>query len=295
MCGGGSVSYPAPSQSQQDLEKEQLSLLQDQKQQMNALQPLLADQYGYQPVYSKNPLYNQFAEAQGRYANAADGSAEKNQALADMQRIQSDAGWSRGENLITGYEKTPERAAQDAALAPLKQQALELAKSQMDWQQKAYNGQLPVSDTLVQQKALDFAKLKEQLGQNGDVIMGDEPGSAVAKSTSGTQALTEFNKRYQALEDEERRGIMTQMNGSQNASVGTVAGGQQLQMNGVPYSPYSSLMGGYNTAMQPYLQQQQGMFQSDMFNAQSQNSRLTGLMGLGGQLGSSGLMYAALA
>lgn len=56
-----------------------------------------------------------------------------------------------------------------------------------------------------QARADEYQKLVEQAGRRGIRINGDDPSTATSNSTAGNQILLDFNKRYDALADNQRQ------------------------------------------------------------------------------------------
>lgn len=63
-------------------------------------------------------------------------------------------------------------------------------------------GQLSVAQQ--QARKAEFQRLVEAAGRRGIRILGDDPSTASSNSTAGNQLLSEFNKRYDALADQQR-------------------------------------------------------------------------------------------
>ena len=90
----------------------------------------------------------------------------------------------------TGYDTTNDQIAQAEQakyLAALNQQ----------------QGQLSVAQQ--QARQAEFEKFKEAAGRRGIRILGDDPSTSTSNSTAGIQLLSEFNKRYDSLADQQRQ------------------------------------------------------------------------------------------
>jgi len=247
MCGGGGGAPPPPpiDPKAQELEQKQLDLLNQQNQQQTAFQGLQAQQYGYEPIYEQNPVYNDpnIANYGHRLTELKTGTPSNPNDPHDTVAYISKFLQDNPTQIITGYKKSDARATQDTALADLQTQQMGTAKrandalnkyldsldtedykayqaaqqqlqeqqtqiaiQQGERQKKALNGELPLSQGTIDRKAQDFQLLKENLARGGNAVIGDDPNSAYSLTSPGSQALKEFNSRYASLEDQERRG-----------------------------------------------------------------------------------------
>lgn len=199
------------------------------------------------------------------------------------------------EGNVTGYEYTPEQKARNTTLQQLADQSLDLQRRQGERQKQALDGTLPLSQQLIQQRDKDFAALKEDQGRNGNEILGDSIDGAVAKTTSGQQALESLKKTYGLL-----------ANNEQNAAINQAAlpgvYGQQYQIssqNASPGAPNIALEAlnpaGFSAAYQPYQARAALSQNNNQFNASASNSfnnsLLTGLLSAAGTYGA--YAYAA--
>ena len=64
-------------------------------------------------------------------------------------------------------------------------------------------GQLSVAQKQARQQ--EYQRLVEAAGRRGIRILGDDPSTATSNSTAGNQLLSEFNKRYDSLADQQRQ------------------------------------------------------------------------------------------
>lgn len=67
---------------------------------------------------------------------------------------------------------------------------------------EAQQGQLSVQQR--QARQVEFQRLLQAAGRRGIRILGDDPSTATSNSTAGIQLLSEFNKRYDELADQQR-------------------------------------------------------------------------------------------
>jgi hypothetical protein len=267
MCGSTKVSYPGPSPAEQHL----------MEQQAIALQAKTA--------------------ALERQQQAA---AEARISLAQM--VQEER--ARRERAQQEYMASPlAQAYQKAQWRQLQLQSLEAKRYE-----KALRGKLPISEGTRQREADERKKLEESLSRR--------LGADWATTTSGIQTMNAFNERWGLIKDAERQGML-QFGGQQSlARQGAAEGAlsnewgrymdlQQLdradfsdmfqavgQANQFGYAPtlsgYSSLIGSYSSAMQPYQAQRQAQFQADLYNAQ--NSGFGGLLGTALGIGTSAFL-----
>jgi hypothetical protein len=120
--------------------------------------------------------------------------------LIQQRRAMLDQYKGRLNEAPTAYDQSNDQIAQaenERYLQALKQQQGELSIAQK------------------QARNQEFNKLVEAAGRRGIRILGDDPSSATSDSTAGNQILSEFNKRYSLLADEQRRGDLS-FGGSQN-------------------------------------------------------------------------------
>jgi hypothetical protein len=288
MGGGSDVSFPGPSQTEQDLMKEQLDTLRTTKQEIEGFKPFVLQQYGLQSAAAGSKAEDakimqssidhwQRALDTGKLDNGYElNEADKNYY---GQRLRQDQ--QTLTKLNNTFEYTPEQQARNTQLKALQDQALELQKAQGDRQKLALQGKLPLSQQLIQQRDKDFSALKEDQLKAGNEIIGDSFDNAVAKTTSGQQALESLKKTYSLAADAETNAVINQ---AQLPGVyASLYSGSSANANpGAPGSSYAGLMPLYGQALQPYQMQRQGQFQADQFNANAsnsfQNTLLTGLL-----------------
>ena len=247
MCGGSGGAPPPPplDPKAQELEQKQIDLLNRQSMQQEAFQGLQAEQYGYEPIFSQNPVYNDPHKANygHRLQELKEGTRGNPNDPTDNIAYISKFLQDNPTQIVTGYKKSESRSKQDTSVAELQSAQMETAKranaalnkyldsldtddyqayqaaqqelqaqqteialQQGERQKKALKGELPLSEGTIARKAQDFQLLKENLARGGNSIIGDDPGSAYSLTSPGDQALKAFNSRYSAVEDMERRG-----------------------------------------------------------------------------------------
>ena len=165
-------------------------------------------------------------------------------------------------------------------------------KLQLERQNKALKGELPLSEGLLQQKSKEFSQFKEAMARAGNPIEGDEPGSAIAQTTSGIQGLKSFQDRWGLVEDAERRGELTvgQQTINQTMGVATDIGRSDLAAKeGFPQRT-TGLLTNVSNAMQPYQFDKSMQFQANMQNA----ANSAGLLSDIGNVAGMGMMAAGM-
>ncbi len=238
-------------------------------------------------------------------------------ALADLQTTQMATAQKANDALNKYLDSlnTDDYKAYQAAQQELQSQQTQIALAQGERQKKALAGELPISQGTIDRKAQDFQLLKENLARGGNAIIGDDPSSAYSLSSPGVQALKEFNTRYAGIEDQERQGTLDSSAQTYLQSVGLsgnlgqtaltntsslsnpggyAATSPSLNPNSSPVQNNLSLVQGYGSAMNPYLQQQQMQWQTGQNNAQIGAANQAGWLQLGGTvLGAAAGTYAA--
>jgi len=179
-----------------------------------------------------------------------------------------------------------------ATLSPVELANYQNLQLQIERQRKALMGELPLTEALTQQKATEFKSFKEAMARAGNPIEGDEPGSAIAQTTSGIQALKTFNERWGLVEDAERRGELTlgQQTLTQTLGVASDIGQRDWSQQAAFPQRTAGLLTGIGQALQPYQFQRQMEYQA---NAQNAMNRAGILGGIGNLLG-TGLMAGAI-
>ncbi len=283
MSGGTTTTFPGPSAEETSLMREQLDLLKQQRQEIEDFKPFVLKQYGLEnkDIQVENPV-----------------AANLRHRLTELQNEPTEVGKFGADDTVEGVQaklaalpvmitktvtqKTEAQLAKEEQLNKLQDQALKLQGLQQDRLEKALRGELPTSQALLQQKDKDFSVLKEDAGRNGNIILGDSLDNAVAKTTSGQQALESLKKTYALAQDAEQRGIIS----GEAALPGTYAGlyGASYQ-NGSPGAPqggsYSGLIPMYGQAMQPYQFNRSGQLSASSANATNRTNMITGLISTG--------------
>lgn len=176
-------------------------------------------------------------------------------------------------------------AEQLAGMTTLQQTQYGAAKLQSDQYTKALKGELPLSQAVEG----EITKQKTDL----ESYMSRKLGPNWKQSTPGIQALAEFDKKSNALREEQQYGKITSasaMNIAQqdylNQMMGRSANAatSPLQMN-------QGLFGMYGQALQPYAQDRSMQLQANMQNAKSGDAMAGAVGGLLGTGLMAGGMY----
>lgn len=183
------------------------------------------------------------------------------------------------------YEEVPweERLA---GMNPQERAQYDLAQSYLTRQQQALAGQIPVSPAL----EAELESQKSQLSENLSRKLGPDWHA----STSGIQAMSEFDKRAGLLREEARRGQISTGEGLIGARMGLL-GAQQAQSYGQQSAwnlpQYGAQTSGIAHAYQPY-QYQRGL-EYDAAR-QSAANRAGLLSSIGGVVGQGLGLYAGM-
>jgi hypothetical protein len=186
-----------------------------------------------------------------------------------------------------------------------------LSAAQLQRQQDALDGKIGTSDILSKQIKDQFNVFKEAQARNGNVIMGDDLDSAVAKGSAAQTALGVFQDNAKAAIQREKEAVIQgEGNITQsglNLSSGLTAGALQFGGPGpftanspaytqaTPGAPqYAPLSGMTASAAQPYQFQNQLQFNYDQLAAsrKKSGSGMSGLIGAGIGAGIGGLLAA---
>lgn len=171
---------------------------------------------------------------------------------------------------------------QYATMTTAQRQQYDVSKLQLDQYSKALKGELPLSQAVENELGKQRADLES--------YMSRKLGPNWQQSTPGIQALAEFDKKANALREEQMYGKQT---GASAMSIAQQDFYNQLlsrsaQSASSPLGMYQGLMGSYQAALQPYQAQRQMQLQANMANARSGNSMMSGL----GMLAGTGLGFA---
>jgi len=216
--------------------------------------------------------------------------------LGILQQQQAD--WSAMQPLMLqgmGYQQNADgtitqlsQEQQYAAMSPQQQQQYDLQQAAYDRQMAAYAGELPVSPAL----EADLQKQQEMIGERLSQSLGPD----WMNSTSGQQAMSEFQTKAELLREESRRGAMSTQAGIYGG-MSQLGSGSQQQMLGNLGSYPGATSGLFGNLQQG---QQSGQYysglglQANMANSQLEAQKWAGLMGGMGSLAGAGLMAYGL-
>ena len=180
-----------------------------------------------------------------------------------------------------------------AGMSELEKSQYDIAKQQQERLAKAYAGELDISPALEESLQQQEQQMSEALSQR--------LGSNWMQTTSGQQAMSEFQKNAELLREEARRGAMSTEGGLLLSNLGYLGNTQGAQTTYAAQYPTrtSGLFQGYGVLQSPYQQQRQMEMQASIANAQAKSQSQSGLMGGLGQLAGAGIQaygtYAGLA
>ena len=180
-----------------------------------------------------------------------------------------------------------------AGMSELEKSQYDIAKQQQERLAKAYAGELDISPALEESLQQQEQQMSEALSQR--------LGSNWMQTTSGQQAMSEFQKNAELLREEARRGAMSTEGGLLLSNLGYLGNTQGAQTTYAAQYPTrtSGLFQGYGVLQSPYQQQRQMEYQASIANAQAKAQSQSGLMSGLGQLAGAGMQaygtYAGLA
>lgn len=297
MCSGSIAAppVPAPDANQIALEQAQLKALDNQNNLYSGILPVMTQQMGltYDPstgMYSMSPEAQKQLQDQQTLTNAQTQLGLSGLPLAQQQQALEQ-----------------QQLAGEQSLMP---QQLAIQKALGDRTQQALNGTLALPKGMTDQKNQEYQQLVRQQATLGNTITGDAPDGAASNSTSGQQALKEFNTRWANTQDAYQLAQLGQGTQQYQAGAGLTSGmasggygSSQAYSNptgyvsnnptftgALPSINYTGLASGYGAAQQPYQYQQGMQYQSGAQGAGNYAGLLGGLASSGGMLASAGLM-----
>lgn len=170
-------------------------------------------------------------------------------------------------------------------LSNMEKSQYDVSKLQLEQYQQALKGELPLS------KAVEGELTKQR--SDLESYMSRKLGPNWRQSTPGIQALAEFDKKANALREEQMFGKQTASSAMNIAQQNQYNNLLANQMNTTSVAPTwgSGLIGLSAQAQQPYMQRAQLGMQAQQANSQSEGALWSGL---GGLLG-TGLMAGGMA
>lgn len=191
-------------------------------------------------------------------------------------------------------QKTATRLAQEKELQEVQKQQLELSKAQAERQRKALAGEIGPSDILTKGINDDFGAFKEAQARAGNVILGDDPFTAVGKGTAAIENLARFKDNAKAAMQREVQSIIQGETPLFYQGLG-ISGANTMRS---PYSPdYGGLSSMSLAGQQPFQFNRQMDYNWAALNSSKSRSGKSGLLGglagagigglLGGPMGAS--------
>lgn len=184
-------------------------------------------------------------------------------------------GFKRGEN--NELIRLTEEEIFDT-LPPLEQSTFKLLKAQTERLEKAFSGDLPVSEQLKQRSIDQFNVLDEELSRRGQPISGTNLETAVGFSTPAIQSIGQRQRTQGLLEDTERRNEIISGFDTLQRGTGLLSNLRTSRFSELTAAPSRFNLGTSQAGLLSNLNQQ------SLFNAQSQADLLSGIGGIAGKL-----------
>lgn len=159
-------------------------------------------------------LYNQ-AESYAAQARSSSNPSQKAALEAQAQSLYEQANAARTELQTTTFnrtslEKTAERKALEDRYKKLEDEQLKLTELQSKRQQDAIQGKIETSPILQKQIQDEFNAFKESQARAGNIILGEDPFTAVGKGTAAENSLARFQDNAKAAKQREIESIVNQ-------------------------------------------------------------------------------------
>lgn len=176
-------------------------------------------------------------------------------------------------------EKTPERLALEERYKALEGDLMTLSQAQLERQNKALRGEIPNTQTLLKTIGKEFNSFKEAEARRGNIIMGDDPFSAVAKGTAAQEALRAFQENATVAKEREIQSIVAETPFAYGGFE-LAAGSSGPRAYSMPGSPnYAGLQGMSLSGSQPFQFNRQMEMQQRMEQSSRNRSGRSGLVG----------------
>jgi hypothetical protein len=284
-----SVNAPEPSSAETGIYNQIFGMIEEQAAYQEAMMPVYLHQaklknVDYTPTEEETQIINRYEELSQKFKE--DRSFRRAVYQTDMEKLEDQYNEIKNKIETGTYEQmTDDEWYEEASETERKE--YDIYQAQLDRYNKALAGEVPLTETMINQKQKEFEQLKASIG----TITGDTPESATATDTIGIQNLNEFQKRWQQAEEAQRYGELSTGAQSTLATAGLTSDMTSRRMG------MMSGIGNMNAgAMQGYsglLGYQQGYTQAG-YQAQAQNaatrSQMFGsLLNLGGMLGAAKL------
>lgn len=308
--GGGGIDFPEPTDEERALQQEQIAILRSQQglvseqaRLQELLAPFLFESAGLIPQLDESGTIIGF---------------EQEEVDTTRQDLLSDLQEQTLRQQLSVLNLTQEQLAAGPTEDPLAAIRQDIERQGLERIQQALAGELPIDPGLERELIEGRSALRNRLRQ--------QLGTGFETSTSGIQALAEFDQRALELQASARRGELTigQQISLARESSNAARGGQGLNElsqllglsqaaggfgSGVTMGEFGRLFGGTGNISQSNLAtagafgqtasgfqnplsnlfaERQGIFQADQFNA-SQPTLLESIGGLTGTLGGAAL------
>lgn len=268
-CFSTSAEAAPQSPEQKAISQKQLELMGKESDWMDALGPVILEGLGYKSSQVENPEYSEFLKRREAWMAERPWASEANLTEA----------YKNIELAPSQYKSSFEKMSEEERLAGMS----ELERADYDMQRKiqqrtldALEGNLPISPALESSLQREQSGLEEELAQ--------KLGPNWKLSTPATTKLGEFKKRAELVREEARRGQISAGVG-QNIAQGNYLTGtnaQNVSTMSSPLSMYGGIMSGYNTALQPYIQQQNLATSASMQSQANKAAMIGGLINAAG-------------
>jgi len=312
------VDAPKPSGAENALYQEILNMLQEQQSYQNAMMPTYLHEshqkettVDYELTAEDKTLmsnYESYANARKAWKQAEEDYKEgkitskeyvaakdkvnklqkKYQKLGDQyQEIKR-----KQKEGVVGYEQmSDEEWYNDPMTTESERKEWDIYQSSLDRYQKALAGEIPLTQTMIDQKQKEFEQLKSTIG----TITGNDPDTATATDTIGIQNLNEFKKRWQQVEETQRYGELSTAGQGALATAGLttdLASNKIGTLMGIGNAG-SSTAGGYSNLLNYQQSYTQAGYQAQAQNAATQAQMFGSLLGLGGMLGGAAIIHSS--
>ncbi len=198
-----------------------------------------------------------------------------------QQRVQETGDLSAAVNATLGYKRDADGNLVELSdterfdsLNPEQQNMYNRLQDQNTRLERAFAGDLPVSERLKQRSEDQLALIKEGRGRKGSAITGDTLASAQGYDTPTIQTLGQANRTQGLLEDEERRGEIDKGFNNLFQGSGLLQASREKDMTNRINAPARFDIGGFGGG----LLQQSGA--NSRFNASSEADWRTDLGGI---------------
>jgi hypothetical protein len=316
-----SVDTPQPSQQETQLYSEIYNLINQQQAYYQMMMPSIAHEMHYKIVEGEATPYEMTEDEQalaGNYENAQaklQALQDKWNSIKDMpnsasqwlkygpkiekakeqvakyqtayDNLQEKIGTYEGQSSQQWVKMTDEEWYNDPNTTDAERAEWDAYVGALDRYNKAIAGELPLSETLQQQKQQEFEQLKSAF----PTIQGDTWETATGTDTIGLQNLSEFKKRWATVEEAERYGTLTSGAQTAIATSGLTTGMATQDISNI--SGTGGILGGnvgaYQSLLAPYQAYTQMGYQAQAQNQAIQNQGWASLIGLGGMLGAAAI------